>query len=348
MTPACCSVSTFDASPAGNKTMKKIWQLCGLLGLLAAISVLNPARAAGLCSFSPIALTIPGISTVSGAAYTATANTTITCTGLPVGEVRVCLQIGTGSAMDPASLTTRYMTNGSYGLQYNVFTDAGYSTIWGTYSTQTAGYTDVVLTQPNVAVLLFNGTGTLPLYFKIPASQTTLPVGTYNASLTASTNATYVQWLLNISHACNTTIEASLGTVPITITGSVVADCRINTTNIGFGNNGLLNTVLSANGSISVQCTNGSPYTIALDKGSTPTGTLTDRQMKSGSNVVHYQLYKEAAFANVWGDSTSGTALVSGTGTGNSQTWTVYAKVPIQTTPAVGTYTDTITATVSF
>ena len=324
---------------------KKIWQC---LLVLALSGLMNTVFAAGLCSLSPITLNIPSISTVSGAAYTATANTSITCTGLPVGEVRVCLQIGTGSTLDPTSLTTRYMTNGSYGLQYNIFTDAGNSTIWGTYANQTAGWVDIPLSQPNAQILLFNGTGTLPLYFKVPASQTTLPTGTYTASLTASTNATYVQWLLGIAHPCNTTIEAALGTMTLSVTGVVMSDCRISTTNIGFGNNGLLTNTLTANGSINVQCTNGLPYTIALDKGISSGGAITDRQMKSASNIVHYQLYKESGFVNIWGDGTSGTAVTSGTGNGNSQTLTVYARVPTQTTPPAGTYNDTITATLSF
>lgn len=227
-------------------------------------------------------------------------------------------------------------------MQYNVYTDASYSTVWGTYANPPVGYTDVALSN------LLTGSGSMQLYFKIPGGQTGLTQGTYTASLTANSVATYVQWLLGYSHACNTTIENNLGTVPITISATVIADCSITTSNIAFGNQGLLNTALTANGAISVQCTNGSPYTIALDKGTTSGATLLDRQLKSGSNVVHYQLYSDSARTTVWGDGTSGAPTLGKTGTGGIQSWPVYARIPVQTTPATGTYTDTITATVSF
>ncbi len=44
----------------------------------------------------------------------------------------------------------------------------------------------------------------------------------------------------------------------------------------------------------------------------------------------------------------AGTVTVSGTGTGSAQNQTGYGRVPPQATPAAGTYTDTITATVTF
>jgi spore coat protein U-like protein len=40
--------------------------------------------------------------------------------------------------------------------------------------------------------------------------------------------------------------------------------------------------------------------------------------------------------------------MVSGTGIGSSQNYTVYGRVQAQTTPAPGTYTDTITVTVTY
>ncbi|GAB7129739.1 spore coat U domain-containing protein [Silvimonas sp. JCM 19000] len=302
----------------------------------------HSASADGLCTFSPINIVLPSVSAVSGGAITVTATTNISCSGLPVGNVRVCLQLGAGSTYDAAP-ATRYMANGNVGqMQYNVYTDASYSTVWGTYANPPVGYTDVALSN------LLTGSGSMQLYFKIPGGQTGLTQGTYTASLTANSVATYVQWLLGYSHACNTTIENNLGTVPITISATVIADCSITTSNIAFGNQGLLNTALTANGAISVQCTNGSPYTIALDKGTTSGATLLDRQLKSGSNVVHYQLYSDSARTTVWGDGTSGAPTLGKTGTGGIQSWPVYARIPVQTTPATGTYTDTITATVSF
>jgi len=49
----------------------------------------------------------------------------------------------------------------------------------------------------------------------------------------------------------------------------------------------------------------------------------------------------------VWGN-TVGTNTVAGTGTGNSQSLTVYGNVPAQATPPAATYNDTITVTVTY
>ena len=51
----------------------------------------------------------------------------------------------------------------------------------------------------------------------------------------------------------------------------------------------------------------------------------------------------------LWGDETGGTGALTGTGSGASQTLTLYGRVPGgQPTPAIGTYSDTVTATVEF
>jgi len=39
---------------------------------------------------------------------------------------------------------------------------------------------------------------------------------------------------------------------------------------------------------------------------------------------------------------------VANTGTGSSQSFTVYGRIPTQTTPSPDTYTDTITVTVTY
>jgi spore coat protein U-like protein len=66
----------------------------------------------------------------------------------------------------------------------------------------------------------------------------------------------------------------------------------------------------------------------------------------SGSTVT-YGLYRDSARSQAWG-STAGVDTVSGTGTGLTQTLTVYGRVAPQTTPTPGTYSDTIIATVTY
>jgi spore coat protein U-like protein len=62
---------------------------------------------------------------------------------------------------------------------------------------------------------------------------------------------------------------------------------------------------------------------------------------------VTYGIYQDAAHTLPWG-STVGTNTISGTGTGVVQNYTSYGQVPVQTTPAPTTYTDSIIVTVTY
>ena len=69
--------------------------------------------------------------------------------------------------------------------------------------------------------------------------------------------------------------------------------------------------------------------------------------MTLGAATVSYSMYSNAGRTTNWGN-TVGTDTVAATGNGAAQSYTVYGRVPPQTTPAPGTYTDTITATVTY
>jgi spore coat protein U-like protein len=65
------------------------------------------------------------------------------------------------------------------------------------------------------------------------------------------------------------------------------------------------------------------------------------------SATIDYNLYRDAAFTNVWGE-TIPTDTLSGTGNGATQPITVYGRVAPQTTPATGAYSDTVAVTVTY
>jgi spore coat protein U-like protein len=146
----------------------------------------------------------------------------------------------------------------------------------------------------------------------------------------------------------------AVATTPVTSTFQVSlqiqAQCLINSTNtLTFPTSGVLITTgnYDATTTFVVQCTNTTPYTIALDKGTTTGGTTTTRLMtNSGTGgTVKYTLWQDAGHSTNWDDTSS---LVNSNGTGDPQTFTVYGRVPAQTTPAPATYTDTITVTVTY
>ena len=67
----------------------------------------------------------------------------------------------------------------------------------------------------------------------------------------------------------------------------------------------------------------------------------------SGGATITYSLYSDSGHTTVWGN-TVGTNTVSATGNGAAQSYTVYGRVPSQSTPAAATYTDTVTVTVTY
>lgn len=129
---------------------------------------------------------------------------------------------------------------------------------------------------------------------------------------------------------------------------TISSSCTINSaTTLNFGSQGVLTTTINQTSSIQVLCTNTTPYNVGLDAGTSPGATVSTRKMISGAATVNYALYSDSGRTANWGN-TVGTDTVSGTGNGANQSYTVYGSVPAQPTPLAGTYTDTITVTVTY
>ncbi|MFC3165944.1 Csu type fimbrial protein [Ciceribacter thiooxidans] len=143
--------------------------------------------------------------------------------------------------------------------------------------------------------------------------------------------------------------QAQTATDIFTVRIQITAECLINsTTTLNFGASGVLSSATTGTSEITVQCTNGTTYNVGLNEGLGIGATVASRRMTGpGSATVTYSLYSDVAHTTVWGQ-TIGTDTVSGTGTGASQVYTVYGQVPAQSTPAAGTYSDTITVTVTY
>ena len=134
--------------------------------------------------------------------------------------------------------------------------------------------------------------------------------------------------------------------------------CTASAVGVAFGvYNPLATTPTTSAGSILVTCTstnNGTTtvnLTASYSTGSS--GTYATRTMRSGSNVLNYNLYFDAAYTQVRGNGTGGTQ--AGTATlslGRNQTGsasgTLYGRVPAGQDVAPGVYSDTITVTVTY
>jgi spore coat protein U-like protein len=138
-------------------------------------------------------------------------------------------------------------------------------------------------------------------------------------------------------------------TTQFQVTLTIQAECRLTSaTDLAFGNTGVIQAALTSTSSIGVQCTNTTPYNIGLNAGAGAGATVEARRMTSGAGAtVTYQLFRDAARTQTWGN-TAGTNTLAGTGNGAVQTVQVYGLVPAQTTPAAGSYTDTVQVTVTY
>jgi spore coat protein U-like protein len=142
--------------------------------------------------------------------------------------------------------------------------------------------------------------------------------------------------------------DAATATSTFTVQMTVTSSCVINSAStLDFGSTGVLTGNVDNTSTIAVQCTNTTPYNIGLDAGLGTGATVAVRKLTNGANTINYSLYTTAARATVWGN-TVGTNTIAGTGNGASQNYTVYGRVPAQTTPTPAAYTDTITVTVTY
>lgn len=157
--------------------------------------------------------------------------------------------------------------------------------------------------------------------------------------------------LLLALSALSLNMPAAAGTATTTfnVTATVLSNCAVSATDLLFGNYSASSaTPLTVNSTISVTCTNGSAYTVALD-GGTHTGNVAARSMTDGAtHSLAYELYTANTYASIWGDGTSSTVTVAGTGNGAAQPLTVYGRVPASQFVTAGSYSDHITVTVSY
>lgn len=142
---------------------------------------------------------------------------------------------------------------------------------------------------------------------------------------------------------------SATATGSMTVRITIQSQCLVQSASIlDFGTNGVLAAAVNQTSTITVQCTNSTPYNVGLGAGAGSGATVTNRLMTGpGAATIGYALYRDAARTLNWG-GTVGTDTLAGTGNGSAQPLTVYGQVPAQSTPAAGVYTDTVAITVTY
>ena len=144
--------------------------------------------------------------------------------------------------------------------------------------------------------------------------------------------------------------DAGTSTTTFPVSAVINSACSVTASALTFGSyNPTSGSPLDGTSTISVYCTVGSAYTVALDIG-TGGGAFATRTIANGANVLDYNLYTSNARTTVWGDGTGATSTVAGSGAGllTPSSQTVYGRVSALQDKPAGTYTSTITVTVNF
>ena len=309
--------------------------------IVAILVAMLPSLArAQSCSFSVTDMNFGLIDTLSATVATATATMSINCTG-GVVRILVCPHIGAGSG-GATSAAARQMVSGANSLNYQLYSDPGMSVVWGSYAWPYASRPPVIA----LPVLIGNASGTATIYGRVTGGQSTVPPGTYLSTFSGSQLEFRYQNDL-LGNSCNTGFGFTAPSPTFTVNATVPANCLVATQNIDFGPKGVLDANVDATGQVTVTCTPSTAYTVSLNGGTTG-GTPTNRKMSKGAERVTYGLYKDNARTQPWGDAGTPGSTVAGTGTGAAQPLTVYGRVPPQTTPSAGVYTDTVVVTITY
>jgi spore coat protein U-like protein len=312
--------------------------LTARLLLAAGVLLLAQANArAQSCSASATSLAFGDVTSavLANQASATTGTISYLCTGAtPNSTMTVCLALDTFNTSN-----TRSLTSGSNILTYQIYSDAGHTKAWG--DAANGGIVTVYLATNSSGA----ASGSSTMYAQVLTGQTTVKTGSYSQTIPGGTNNSLTDQ--NGTAGSCTSITRNRQNITFTATATISNSCNVSVTSLNFGSFANLSSAVSGTASAIVQCTNGSPYNLGLNAGNGNGATVSARLMTSGSYTITYSLYQNSAHTTVWGN-TIGTNTISGTGTGNNQSITVYGLVPVQTAPAAGTFTDTVVATVTY
>lgn len=341
--------------------MKRHWlRLAMLVALLAGYGLRMPmAQANTTCSATAPTLSFGTVSVTTFTDATVTFNVTCNTFGLSLlanAKVRMCLNIGDG-VNGGGNFNPRRMLNGfNEPLQFQIYTDAARSQIWGSRGNPTV---------PNpkgldfdYSVPLLGGNQTLPvtLYGRVPTQ--TLIAGNYTNPFTGihtSIEYRYDETLLGSATFPTSCISGGDGgatannAFPFTASATVPVNCRSYvTTELNFGSiSGLITANTDNTSTVSMTCTGRTPWNVGLNNGANASGSIRRMRLGATSNFVNYELYTTTGRTVRWGN-TVGTDTAPGTGTGAAQTLTVFGRVPAPQAAAAGSYSDTITVTITY
>ncbi len=150
----------------------------------------------------------------------------------------------------------------------------------------------------------------------------------------------------------DTVAIAGSATSTLAVTATVRSSCSASTVPVAFGTYTPGAGPVTGSATITVMCTSGLGFAVALDGGSTSGGSISQRLMSSGARPLEYNLYTSSALNSIWGDGVTG-ATRSGVASSDAPAtrFTVFGLVPdsaVNQLATVGVYSDVVTVTITY
>lgn len=125
--------------------------------------------------------------------------------------------------------------------------------------------------------------------------------------------------------------------------------CSISATPVNFGVYDSFSH-RDATGSIGISCEPGLLYAVRIDAGANSGGGFAARKARrgGGSETVSYNLYRDSARTEVWGDGTDNTFIRSGVSAGAAENLTIFGRLPARQNIMSGVYSDILTLTIEW
>lgn len=308
---------------------------------LAALSLAAPPAAAQQCTVTAADIQFGNIDVTANTTIDTTTRVIASCTGAIGQTVRICPDLGQGTGGADAGLNPRYMANGASPLAFNLFANAARTVIWG------SAFEPGTTVPPIDVVIGSNGTGRAgqTVFARVLVGQRTTPIGLYTATLTGADAS--ARFAYGAGTPCDAMGGAQRTAFTFTVQARVIPRCTISATDLDFGQTGQLAAARDATNRLTIVCTANAPYAVGLDGGLSGATDPTRRRMTRGAEGILYGLYRDQARLQPWG-ATQGLDTMGAVGTGSTQRFTVFGRVPGQSTPSPGVYSDTVVVTVTY
>jgi spore coat protein U-like protein len=143
-----------------------------------------------------------------------------------------------------------------------------------------------------------------------------------------------------------TGVALAVAVVLVLCARAAAADCSVSFAPMNFGTYDALSSLpLDSVATITYSCTAVVNPVMTLSSGNST--SFNPRKMAQGADALNYNLYLDAARTVVWGDGTAGTSTLS-CAQGTNLTANVFGRIFAKQNLPIGSYADSVVATIIF